>query len=68
VIERLLEEAGLEIGAVTAASAGAMTAAALASGLATGGREGARATLSLPVAQPHVLSVSPLTSVCPLAG
>jgi NTE family protein len=46
VIERLLEEDGLEIGAVTAASAGAMNAAALASGLATGGREGAKATLA----------------------
>jgi NTE family protein len=46
VIERLLEEDGLEIKAVTAASAGAMNAAALASGLATGGREGAKATLT----------------------
>ncbi len=46
VIERLLEEDGLEIGAVTAASAGAMNAAALASGLAAGGREGAKATLA----------------------
>ena len=46
VIERLLEEDDLEIGAVTAASAGAMNAAALASGLATGGREGAKTTLA----------------------
>jgi len=40
LIERLLEEDGLEIKAVTAASGGAMNAAALASGLATGGRDG----------------------------
>lgn len=46
VIERLLEEDSLEIGAVTAASAGAMNAAAMASGFATGGREGAKATLA----------------------
>lgn len=45
VIERLLEEDGIEIKAVTAASAGAMNAAALISGLATGGRDGAKATL-----------------------
>lgn len=46
VIERLLEENSIEIGAVTAASAGAMNAAALASGLATGGRDGAKTTLA----------------------
>lgn len=46
VIERLLEEDSITIGAVTAASAGAMNAAAMASGLATGGREGAKETLA----------------------
>jgi NTE family protein len=45
VLDRLLEEDGLEIGWVSAASAGAVNAVALAAGLAEGGREGARAKL-----------------------
>ena len=46
VLDRLLEEEGLEIKAATAASAGAMNAVCLAHGLAEGGREGAKATLN----------------------
>lgn len=45
VIDRLLEEEGLDIQAITAASAGAMNAVAFTSGLIAGGREGARACL-----------------------
>jgi NTE family protein len=45
VIDRLLEHGGLEIRAVTAASAGAMNAVALLSGLAAGGPTGARDAL-----------------------
>ncbi|MBI1686165.1 patatin-like phospholipase family protein [Caulobacter hibisci] len=45
VIDRLLEEDGLEIQAITAASAGAMNAVAYTSGLIAGGREGAKASL-----------------------
>jgi NTE family protein len=45
VIDRLLEEADIEIKAVTAASAGAMNAVCVAQGLLDGGREGARARL-----------------------
>jgi NTE family protein len=41
VIERLLEEDGLEIGAVTGASAGAMNAVVMADGLAEGGKPAA---------------------------
>nr|WP_240902890.1 patatin-like phospholipase family protein [Caulobacter sp. SLTY] len=41
VIERLLEDETIEIGAVTGASAGAMNAVVLADGLAEGGRAGA---------------------------
>mgnify|MGYP001480309120 CR=1 FL=1 len=45
VLDRLLDLPGLEIGTVSATSAGAVNAVALASGLATGGRVGAKATL-----------------------
>ena len=45
VLDRLLEFGGLEIHAITAASAGAMNAVALVSGLMKGGPEGARKTL-----------------------
>jgi NTE family protein len=45
VLDRLLEEDRLEIGAITAASAGAMNAVALACGLTQDGRRGARAKL-----------------------
>jgi NTE family protein len=45
VLDRLLEEENLEIGWISATSAGAVNAVALASGLADGGREGARAKL-----------------------
>ncbi len=45
VLDRLLEEERLEVGAITAASAGAFNAVAYASGLLHGGRAGARAEL-----------------------
>jgi NTE family protein len=45
VLDRLLEYDGLEIKAITGASAGAMNAVALAAGMIAGGREGARAKL-----------------------
>jgi NTE family protein len=45
VLDRLLEEEGLEIAWVSATSAGAVNAAALASGLASGGPAAARAVL-----------------------
>lgn len=45
VLDRILEEEQVEIGWVSATSAGAVNAAALAAGLAEGGREGARAKL-----------------------
>jgi NTE family protein len=45
IIDRLLEEEGLEIQAVTAASAGAMNAVCLAQGLIDNGREGGKARL-----------------------
>jgi NTE family protein len=45
VIERLLEDETIEIGAVTGASAGAMNAVVLADGLAEDGRSGAIAKL-----------------------
>src|SRR5271166_4229675 len=46
VLERLLEEPGLEIDGVSATSAGAMNAVVLAHGLAVGGREGAMLALA----------------------
>lgn len=46
VLDRLLEEPQLDIGAVSGASAGAMNAVVLAHGLMQGGREGARAALT----------------------
>jgi NTE family protein len=46
VLDRLLEEPGIEFGAVSGASAGAVNAVVMASGLIDGGREEARARLS----------------------
>ena len=45
VLDRLLEDEGLEIAGVSGASAGAMNAVALAAGLMAGGRRGAQAAL-----------------------
>ena len=45
VLERLLEDENLEIGWISATSAGAVNAVALAAGLAEDGRKGARAKL-----------------------
>jgi NTE family protein len=45
VLDRLLEEAWIEVAAVSGTSAGALNAAALKSGWSRGGREGARAAL-----------------------
>ncbi len=45
VLDHLLEQDTVEIGWISAASAGAVNAVAVASGLAEGGREGARAKL-----------------------
>ena len=45
VLDRLIDEPGLDIKAITATSAGAMNAVAFASGLATGGADGAKQTL-----------------------
>jgi NTE family protein len=45
VLDRLLEDEGLEIAGVSGTSAGAMNAVALAAGLMEGGREGARTCL-----------------------
>lgn len=46
VLDRILEDTRIEIGAITGASAGAMNAVVLAEGLSDGGREGAREHLS----------------------
>lgn len=46
VLDRLLEEHGIDIEGISGASAGALNAALLAYGLATGGREGARRALA----------------------
>ena len=46
VIDQLLEDERLHIGAVSGTSAGAMNAVLLAHGLLEGGRDGARAALS----------------------
>ena len=45
VVDRLLEEAWLEVEGISGTSAGAMNAAVLASGMARGGRAGAREAL-----------------------
>ena len=45
VLDALLEDERIEIGALSGASAGAMNAIVAASGIATGGREGGRAAL-----------------------
>ncbi|MBR9826548.1 MAG: patatin-like phospholipase family protein [Alphaproteobacteria bacterium] len=47
VIDRLLEQDGLEVECISGASAGAMNAVALADGLSRGGKEGARERLRL---------------------
>lgn len=46
VLDRLLEDGGFDIAAVSGTSAGAMNAVALADGLARGGAEGAREALA----------------------
>jgi NTE family protein len=46
VLDRLLEEPSLRIGAISGTSAGALNAAVLATGFARGGAEGARAALA----------------------
>ncbi len=46
VLDRLLEDEGIEIAGISGTSAGALNGAALKSGLLEGGREGARANLS----------------------
>nr|WP_241427568.1 patatin-like phospholipase family protein [Fertoeibacter niger] len=45
VLDRLLEDDGIEIAGISGTSAGALNAAALKAGLAAGGREGAKASL-----------------------
>jgi NTE family protein len=45
VLDRLLEEPGLEIEGISGTSAGAMNAAVLISGQAAGGADGAKAAL-----------------------
>jgi NTE family protein len=45
VLDRLLEEGGLEFSAISGTSAGALNAAVLATGYARGGREGAKRAL-----------------------
>jgi NTE family protein len=47
VLDRLLEETGFKLEAISGTSAGAMNAAVLAHGLIAGGREGAREALHL---------------------
>lgn len=46
VLDRLLEDEALDLGWISAASAGAVNAVALAAGMAKGGRAGARAKLT----------------------
>jgi NTE family protein len=46
VLDRLLDDPGIEIGCISGTSAGAMNGAALATGLARGGREAARENLA----------------------
>jgi len=45
VLDRLLQDDGIEIAAISGTSAGALNAAALKAGMAMGGRQGARANL-----------------------
>lgn len=47
VLDRLLEDGRLRIGAISGASAGTMNAVVLAYGITLGGRDGARAALDL---------------------
>lgn len=47
VLDRLLDEPGIEIGRISGASAGALNGAALVCGHAAGGREGAKRNLAL---------------------
>jgi NTE family protein len=46
VLDKILEDAAIDIGWISGTSAGALNGVALASGLATGGRDGARAALA----------------------
>ncbi len=46
VLDRLLEEDGIEIAAISGTSAGALNGAALKAGMRSGGREGAKASLA----------------------
>ncbi|SEN75617.1 NTE family protein [Pseudorhodobacter antarcticus] len=45
VLDRLLDETGVEVAAISGTSAGALNGAAFKSGMVTGGRDGARAAL-----------------------
>lgn len=45
VLDRLLDEEGIEIGQISGTSAGALNGAALVSGMVNGGRDGAKASL-----------------------
>lgn len=45
VLDRLLDDPGIEVAAITGTSAGALNGAAFKAGMAAGGREGARAAL-----------------------
>lgn len=47
VLDRLLEEEDIDIGAISGSSAGALNGAALATGMARGGRDGARQHLAM---------------------
>ena len=46
VLDRILEDDGIEIASVSGTSAGALNAAALNAGLVSGGRDGARENLA----------------------
>ena len=46
VLDRILEDDGIEIAGISGTSAGALNGAALKAGLLTGGREGARENLA----------------------
>ena len=75
VLDRLLEEDGLEIAAISGTSAGAMNAVALAAGLMDGGRAGAQRVLRqfwtrvAEISPFHTLQSSPLgTAFAPAPG
>ena len=61
VLDRLLEEEGISVAAISGTSAGAMNAAALKSGWLDGGREGARASLDWLWQQLGALQDTPAT-------